>query len=96
LDNFALTPVIASSYEGYLDKTGKKLIPFNTNVINRLDMEREDYGFGSSITNYGNWAKGRLTSLTEWQAYYRALAAGVRPRQSLELHLCFCPVHGEI
>jgi len=75
--NFALTPVIASSYEGRIDKNGKTLTPFKTNVVDRVSMSREDGAFSASITitNYGIWQKGQFTDLKEWQSYYRALAA---------------------
>lgn len=76
--NFALTPIVASSYDWLLDKNGKKLNPPKTNYVDRLSMSRESYGFYDSIpwpTNYASWAKGKMTDLKEWQNYYRALAA---------------------
>jgi hypothetical protein len=72
--NFALTPVVASSYEGYLDKNGEQITPNNTNVVDRMSMSRENYALEDSPTNYGYWAKGRVTDLKEWQNYYRAMA----------------------
>jgi len=73
--NFALTPIVATSYEGMLDKNGHKIIPQNTNVINRLEMNIFDSGSDSyNATNTGNWAKGLKTDLRGWQLYYRALA----------------------
>jgi len=45
--NFALTPVIASSYEGRIDKNGKTLTPFKTNVVDRVSMSREDGAFSA-------------------------------------------------
>ena len=74
--NFALTPVVASSYDWLLDKNGRKLNPPKTNYMDRMSMTRE--GNGSSLewpTNYGYWARGKTTDLREWQAYYRAVAA---------------------
>jgi hypothetical protein len=73
--NFALTPIVASCYESLLDKNGHRVVPFNTNVINRLAMET--YGEESLAhypTNSGNRAKGLKTDLKEWQLYYRTLA----------------------
>jgi len=73
--NFALTPIVASCYESLLDKNGHRVVPFNTNVINRLAMEI--YGEESLAhypTNSGNRAKGLKTDLKEWQLYYRTLA----------------------
>ncbi len=74
--NFALTPLVASSYEGILDKNGHAIDPQNKNVVNRLGMEI--YGRESLLhwpTNGGNWAEGVKTDLRALQLYYRALAA---------------------
>src|ERR1017187_9290991 len=74
--NFALTPIIATSYNWLLDKNGKRLNPPKTNYVDRMSMTRE--GNISSLewpTNYANWAKGKTTDLEEWQNYYRAVAA---------------------
>ena len=74
--NFALTPVVASSYEEMLDKNGHEIVPRRTNIVNRLGMEL--YGNNSLLhypTNGGNWAMGTKTDLKALQLYYRALAA---------------------
>ena len=74
--NFALTPIVASSYEQMLDKNGHEIFPRNTNIVNRLKMQV--YGDDSLVgnpTNSGNWAKGTKTDLKALQLYYRALAA---------------------
>lgn len=74
--NFALTPIIASSYDWILDKNGKRLNPYKTNYVSPMDMTRE--GNVSSLewpTNYASWAKGKTTDLREWQNYYREVAA---------------------
>lgn len=74
-ENFALTPVVASSYEAVLDKTGREVRPRNTNVVNRLDMPLvADYSDGPT-NGSGNWERGTLTDLNWWQNYYRNLAA---------------------
>jgi hypothetical protein len=73
--NFALTPIVASSYNWLLDKEGKKLKPPKTNYIDHLSMSRESYGSIDSPTNYAYWAKSKTTDLEEWQNYYRAVAA---------------------
>ena len=74
--NFALTPIVASSYEQMLDKNGHEIVPRRTNIVNRLEMEL--YGEERLLnypTNGGNWAKGTKTDLKALQLYYRALAA---------------------
>jgi hypothetical protein len=74
--NFALTPIVASSYDWLLDKNGRKLNPPKTNYIDRMRMTCE--GNINSLeqpTNYAYWANGKMTDLEEWQTYYRAVAA---------------------
>src|SRR5882724_6152715 len=76
--NFALTAIIATSYNWLLDKNGKLLNPRPTNYTDRLSMSRESSGFYDSVpwpTNYADWAKEKTTDLVEWQNYYRAVAA---------------------
>jgi hypothetical protein len=73
--NFALTPVAASSYETVLDKNGHELWPRNTSVVNRLQMS--PYGDKALLewpTN-GDWRTARACDLNAWQKYYRALAS---------------------
>jgi len=74
--NFALTPIVASSYGRVLDKNGHKLEPQQTNIIDRLKMPiRDAESQWETSTNTGNWAKGIKTNLKGWQLYYRTLAA---------------------
>jgi hypothetical protein len=74
--NFALTPIVASSYEAMLDKTGHEIIPRNTNVVNRLGISPgNENGSNRGWPTNGNWAKGTETDLRGWQRYYRALAS---------------------
>ncbi|MGD0206197.1 MAG: hypothetical protein ABSC89_01095 [Verrucomicrobiota bacterium] len=72
--NFALTPVVASSYLYILDKNGHRINPQNTNVVNRLGMTiYSDDDWKNCPTN-GYWAKGTKTDLKGWQHYYRLVA----------------------
>ena len=74
--NFALTPIVASSYEQMLDKNGHEIVPRNTNIVNRLEMQvYDDNSLVRNPTNGGNWSKGTKTDLKALQLYYRALAA---------------------
>ncbi len=69
--NFALTPIVASSYGQYLDRNGHLLSPPNTNVVNRLRMDiYSEEKSGSPKINF-NWASGVRTDLQAWQVYYR-------------------------
>ncbi len=75
--NFALAPIVASSYERLLDKNGHKVSPPDTNAVDRLKLEI--YGDNSLVempTNgLGSWTRGLTSDLKVWQNYYRALAA---------------------
>jgi hypothetical protein len=72
--NFALTPVVASSYLYILDKNGHRINPQNTNVVNRLNMTAVHNNEWPTNGN-GNWQKSTVSDLKVWQQYYRALAA---------------------
>jgi hypothetical protein len=80
--NFALTPIVATTYAYMLDKNGHLIDPPKTNFVERLRMETMgDWQLLYSPTNntydvkIGDWAKGQRTDLKSWQNYYRALAA---------------------
>jgi len=73
--NFALTPIVFSSYGQILTRDGK-VIPQNkrdTNFVNRLKMD--------IVHNYedspkdGNWMTAKISDLKAWRNYYRTLAA---------------------
>lgn len=73
--NFALAPIVVTSYGWVLDTNGHKLQLQKANYVNRLAMDV--YGDQSLLdypTNTGNWAKGIKTDLTALELYYRALA----------------------
>jgi hypothetical protein len=75
--NFALAPIVASSYSQELDRNGHQIVPPDTNIVDRLDLEI--YGSDDSVrmpTNgIGSWTRGLTSDLKVWQNYYRALAA---------------------
>ena len=75
--NFALAPIVASSYAFCLDTNGNKISPQHTNAVDRLKLEI--YGDNSLVempTNgLGSWTRGLTSDLRVWQNYYRALAA---------------------
>ena len=73
--NFALTPLVASCYEMYFNKSGQELRPRNTNVVDRMQFSVwADENLAPWPTNGGNWQKATTNNLAEWQAYYRTLA----------------------
>ena len=72
--NFALTPVVASSYSHVMDKNGRRIQPENTNIVNRLTMNVYRTGVLTSTNMLmGSWRKCRLTDLRAWQNYYRVM-----------------------
>jgi tetratricopeptide (TPR) repeat protein len=71
--NFALTSIVASTWEAKLDKNGHQIWPENTNVVDRLQMtvaQNDD----RPTNGVGNWQKSTVSDLKIWQQYYRALA----------------------
>jgi tetratricopeptide (TPR) repeat protein len=71
--NFAMTPVVASSYLFILDKNGRRISPLNTNVVNRLNMTAV-HNDQWPTNGTGNWQKSNVSDLSVWQNYYRTLA----------------------
>jgi hypothetical protein len=72
--NFALTPIVASSYLFILDRNGHRIQPPNTNVINRLGMS-VCLNYEQTTNGIGDWQKSTVSDLKIWQQYYRTLAA---------------------
>jgi len=74
--NFALTPVVFTSYGNMLTREGKE-IPVkdrDTNFVNRLKMTIA-HDNDSPANGTGNRQKSTLSDLKVWQQYYLALAA---------------------
>ena len=64
--NFALTPIVASTYSAFLDRHGHLINPPNTNVVNRLE-----FSLDIPCEWQGNWQLGMKTDLKSCQSYYR-------------------------
>ncbi len=71
--NFALTPLVATTYGQLLDRNGHRIFPPDTNVVNRLQMPL-DAGDGGPTNGIGNWQKALPSNLEAWQHYYRNLS----------------------
>jgi hypothetical protein len=73
--NFALTPIVFTSYGQVLTRDGKTIPPdeCDTNFINRLKME-VTHNYEESPKD-GNWLIAKISDLKTWRDYYRALAA---------------------
>jgi hypothetical protein len=73
--NFALTPIVSTSYAMMMDKHGRELYPQDTNVINRLYMQSWAEEQLAPTPKSGGWMDQDITDLKSWQDYYRTLAA---------------------
>jgi hypothetical protein len=73
--NFALTPIVFTSYGQMLTRDGKVISQDkrNTNFVNRLKMDVV-HNYEDSPKN-GNWPMAKISDLKTWRNYYRALAA---------------------
>jgi hypothetical protein len=75
--NFALTPIVFTSYGSMLTRDGK-VIPMkdrDTNFVDRMKMSVA-YNDDWPVTNgSANWQTAKMSDLKVWQNYYRALAA---------------------
>jgi hypothetical protein len=74
--NFALTPVVASSYETYFDKNGHEVKPRNTNVVDRLSMlSWRDISYENQrekVPDSAGWQAAQKMDLNAWQAFFRS------------------------
>jgi hypothetical protein len=70
--NFAMAPIVMTTYSWILDRNGRK-IPSDTNVVRRLEMPIEALPRGGAPA-VGNWQKAEKADLPAWQAYYRQAA----------------------
>jgi tetratricopeptide (TPR) repeat protein len=70
--NFALTPIVASSYEMFFDKSGHEIQPRNTNVIDRLSMITWRDNHWAKIPKLDGWQASKKSDLKAWQAYFRS------------------------
>jgi hypothetical protein len=70
--NFALTPVIASSYEMFFDKNGHEVYPRNTNVVDRLSMITWRDNEWAHVPESSGWREFKKNDLKAWQDFFRS------------------------
>jgi hypothetical protein len=70
--NFALTPIVASCYEYYFDKSGHEVMPRNTNIVDRLSMITWRDNHWAHIPKSVDWLVSKKADLKAWQAYFRS------------------------
>jgi hypothetical protein len=70
--NFAMAPVVISSYAGKLMKQATEDTPAATTNVSRLAMElqRTNLFFATNVI-IGRWKQAMVTDLKPWQNYYR-------------------------
>jgi hypothetical protein len=73
--NFAMAPVVASTYSQLLDRNGHQIRPRDTHIVNRLEMALDVDMRGLNAPIAGSWQAGLKTDLSAWQDYYRKAAA---------------------
>jgi hypothetical protein len=69
--NFALTPVVASSYGMFFDTSGHETFPRNTNIVDRLSMITWRDNRWAYAPKSESWQNGKKTDLKAWQEYFR-------------------------
>jgi len=75
--NFALTPIVFTSYGSMLTRDGKG-IPYkqrDKNFVDRLKISAVYNDEWPTTNGNGNWQVAKASNLKVWQNYYRALAA---------------------
>ena len=74
--NFAMTPIVFTSYGSMLTRNGKVIPNKNrdTNFVDRLKMAVAQND-NRPTNGAGIWQKSTMSDLKAWQSYYRALAA---------------------
>lgn len=72
-ENFAMAPIVMSSYSHIVDLNGRKKSPEDTNVINRMKMpvEMETRHVRRPEADWGDWRRAVPLNLAAWQTLYR-------------------------
>src|SRR5438045_2854688 len=75
--NFALTPIVFTSYSKVLTRDGKAIPEQkrDENFVDRLRIETISEGSTGPTNGTGDWATARMSDLKVWQNYYRTLPA---------------------
>lgn len=75
-ENFAVKPIVASSYEYFFDTGGHEVNPRNTNVVDRLTMiswrDNPWTNNPGSDSDKPGWPEAGLTDLKPWQDFFRS------------------------
>jgi hypothetical protein len=69
--NFFCAPIVAEALNAMQNVNPYSLQPHGTNRVNRMDFNIYRGDMANWVTNGGNWQKGQLMDLNEWQAAFR-------------------------
>ena len=75
--NFAMTPIVYTSYGSMLTRGGK-MIPYkdrDTNFVDQMNMNVTHSGDWSKTSGNGNWQIAKMSDLEAWQKTFRTLVA---------------------
>src|SRR5215469_1406069 len=74
--NFALTPIVFTSYGQVMTREGKTIPSEKRDIhfVNRLSLTTDLMDLNVPTNGFGNWCTARLYDLKVWQDYYRRLA----------------------
>jgi len=84
--NFAMAPIFDAVDKSMSQKwrtehknphfgQGGDWMPWDTNIVDRLDMSLTDNSEQQPANGIGNWQAARMSNLKAWQNYYHTLAA---------------------
>jgi hypothetical protein len=75
--NFALTPIVFTSYGKVMTRDGRTVPPEKRDIhfVDRLDLTTDLMDQDAPTNGFGNWSTARLYDLKVWQDFYRKLAA---------------------
>jgi hypothetical protein len=72
--NFFRAPIVAAALEALQNQNPDSLKPHGTSGVNRMDFSIYRGDPGNWPASGGNWQRGKLTDLKEWQSYFRKFA----------------------
>jgi hypothetical protein len=74
--NFALTPIVFTSYGQEMTREGKIIPPEKRDIhfVNRMRITTDLMDLDAPTNGFGNWTTARLYDLKVWQDFYRRLA----------------------
>jgi hypothetical protein len=72
--NFFCAPIVATALNALQNQNTDSMEPRGTNSVNRMDFSIYRGDSENQPKHGGNWQKGELTDLKQWQIYFRKFA----------------------